>query len=74
LLEGWWIVQITIRPSFVYDFRCDMTVAAEWASRPLVGSSRKIILGFEINSTPMQSRFFSPPEIPRLSSTPTKES
>ena len=38
---------------------------------PLVGSSRKRMPGSVMSSMPIEVRFFSPPEIPRLSSDPT---
>lgn len=33
---------------------------------PVVGSSKKIKMGLVNNSTPIETRFFSPPEIPRM--------
>mmetsp|Transcript_10024 Transcript_10024/g.22101 ORF Transcript_10024/g.22101 Transcript_10024/m.22101 type:complete len:80 (-) Transcript_10024:1051-1290(-) len=40
------------------------TVNALYASRPLRGSSKKSILGLQTSSTPIETRFCSPPERP----------
>ena len=50
-----------------------MTADAVDASRPVVGSSRKRTSGDVINSIPIEVRFLSPPEMPRISSSPTYE-
>ena len=68
----------------ILDFKCEkmqydstyldrrrITEEAVFASRPLVGSSRKRSAGETINSTPMLVRFRSPPEIPRMNWLPT---
>ena len=41
-----------------------MSEVAVNESRPVVGSSKKIRVGFVISSTPTEVRFRSPPEIP----------
>jgi len=41
-------------------------------SRPEVGSSKIKSLGFVINSYPIDALFLSPPDIPFMSSFPTK--
>ena len=43
-----------------------MRIVAVYESRPVVGSSRKIKLGFVINSTPIEHLFLSPPETPLI--------
>ena len=47
-------------------FNIVITFKAVAESNPVVGSSKKIILGLVINSTPIDVLFLSPPEIPRL--------
>ena len=47
-----------------------MTVVAVYESRPVVGSSKKIRLGFVISSTPIEVLFLSPPETPLTSGPP----
>jgi hypothetical protein len=39
---------------------------------PEVGSSKNSIFGLAISSSPMFTRFFSPPETPRLFTSPTR--
>jgi hypothetical protein len=48
------------RPTFF------MITCAAKASRPEVGSSRKMSMGRITSSMPIEVRFFSPPEIPRV--------
>ena len=38
-MEGWWMVQTTMRPVLTVLRTVRMTIAAALASRPLVGSS-----------------------------------
>ena len=71
---GWWMEQTTARP----DSDSFRTVAMMWyavyESRPLVGSSRKRMLGLVMSSTPMAVRLRSPPLIPRRSTLPIRVS
>uniref|UniRef100_A0A336M460 CSON011371 protein n=1 Tax=Culicoides sonorensis TaxID=179676 RepID=A0A336M460_CULSO len=53
---------MTVRPSYAKLLRCLITCNDETLSNPLVGSSKNITLGFVINSTPIERRFFSPPD------------
>mmetsp|Transcript_10492 Transcript_10492/g.24298 ORF Transcript_10492/g.24298 Transcript_10492/m.24298 type:complete len:228 (-) Transcript_10492:97-780(-) len=72
---GWWIVVSTLQPSFfARAASLDMTLYAANESRPEVGSSKKMSFGCMTSSTPMAVRFFSPPEMPRISSSPTSVS
>lgn len=48
-----------------------MTCKAVVESKPVVGSSRKMMLGFVISSTPIEVRFLSPPLIPLMKAFPT---
>mmetsp|Transcript_22804 Transcript_22804/g.55376 ORF Transcript_22804/g.55376 Transcript_22804/m.55376 type:complete len:219 (+) Transcript_22804:1391-2047(+) len=70
--EGWWIVLITLHPRLQRRFNVRTTLYAELESSPEVGSSRKRIFGFVMSSTPIDTRRFSPPEIPRISSFPIR--
>mmetsp|Transcript_45463 Transcript_45463/g.120027 ORF Transcript_45463/g.120027 Transcript_45463/m.120027 type:complete len:119 (+) Transcript_45463:1186-1542(+) len=47
------------------------TLYAAWLSSPLVGSSRKTMLGSVTSSVAMAVRFFSPPEMPLIMAEPT---
>jgi hypothetical protein len=47
-----------------------MTCRAVVESSPVVGSSKKIIPGFVISSTPIDVRFLYPPEIPFMKAFP----
>jgi len=49
-----------------------ITNKAELESRPEVGSSKKRHFGRDISSKPIFTRFFSPPDTPRLFTSPTK--
>jgi hypothetical protein len=60
-----------VRPAFAILFRNLMTFKAVVESSPVVGSSRKIIDGLIRSSTPMDVRFFSPPDTPRIRALPT---
>ena len=62
-LLGWWSVQITVIPCFVSWRKSLITWWARYESRPVVGSSRKIIAGLTTIPHATAKRFFSPPEI-----------
>jgi hypothetical protein len=63
---------MTVTPCFLTRFLSDcITSKADEESNPLVGSSRKRQAGFDMSSTPMFTRFFSPPETPRRFTSPT---
>mmetsp|Transcript_26325 Transcript_26325/g.69169 ORF Transcript_26325/g.69169 Transcript_26325/m.69169 type:complete len:271 (-) Transcript_26325:92-904(-) len=63
--DGWCSTLSTVHPSSA-SLRSSLTVSrAANESRPDVGSSRKMVRGCVISSTPMAVRFFSPPETPR---------
>lgn len=64
--EGWWIVDMTVRPYCASFLSNKMTCKAVVESNPVVGSSKKIIPGFVTNSTPIDVLFLSPPEIPLM--------
>ncbi|KAJ0852416.1 hypothetical protein HanRHA438_Chr14g0639521 [Helianthus annuus] len=51
-----------------------MTIAAALASRPVVGSSKKMMDGFATNSTAIVSLFLSSIERPSTPGIPTKAS
>mmetsp|Transcript_9113 Transcript_9113/g.28923 ORF Transcript_9113/g.28923 Transcript_9113/m.28923 type:complete len:294 (-) Transcript_9113:192-1073(-) len=51
-----------------------MTSSAVVLSSPVVGSSSKTILGLDTRPSAIATRFFSPPEIPRTVSEPTRTS
>jgi hypothetical protein len=65
------MVVTTVRPESARRFRKWMRLRAVVESRPVVGSSRKMIEGFISNSTPTDVRFFSPPERPLMRLLPT---
>eukprot|EP00960_Hanusia_phi_P072592 767827-Hanusia_phi.AAC.1 len=54
--DGWWTVQITVRPVAVILRSTFITILAARESSPDVGSSRKRMLGFAAISTPMVTR------------------
>jgi hypothetical protein len=56
--------------SFPIDLIRFMIVKAVKESSPEVGSSRRITLGSETSSNPMETLFFSPPESPLTNSPP----
>ena len=60
-------------PKCVKSFNADKTTDAEALSKPLVGSSKKIIEGSATNSIPILTRFLCPPLIPLFSTEPTTE-
>ncbi|KAL0923384.1 hypothetical protein M5K25_007438 [Dendrobium thyrsiflorum] len=53
----WWIVQTTVRPVSTVFLTVLMTIAAARASKPVVGSSMKIMEGLATNSTAIVSLF-----------------
>lgn len=57
------MVAIIVIPSYASFLSILQILKAVELSRPLVGSSKSIKLGFVINSYPMQVLFLSPPEI-----------
>ena len=67
---GWWIVHSTLQPWAARLPRFLITAYAANASSPDVGSSRKTSVGFMTSSIPTEVRFFWPPEIPRIISSP----
>lgn len=69
--EGWWIVATTVLPVFANLLRVWTTCRAVVESKPVVGSSKKIIEGLISNYTPIDVLFFSPPETPLITLLPT---
>mmetsp|Transcript_85633 Transcript_85633/g.261991 ORF Transcript_85633/g.261991 Transcript_85633/m.261991 type:complete len:213 (-) Transcript_85633:204-842(-) len=65
LLRGWWMVTTTVCPCWAKALSVCMTCIAWKLSKPDVGSSRKTMRGWWINSQPMLTRLRSPPEMPR---------
>mmetsp|Transcript_3124 Transcript_3124/g.9094 ORF Transcript_3124/g.9094 Transcript_3124/m.9094 type:complete len:114 (+) Transcript_3124:1349-1690(+) len=59
------------QPFAAKSFNTFTTVHAAKESNPERGSSRKIMVGFEISSTATAVRFFSPPESPLTRALPT---
>lgn len=68
--EGWWIVRITVLPARAILWTFSTTLWALVESKPDVGSSRKRSDGPWIMSTPIETLRRSPPETPRLPSSP----
>mmetsp|Transcript_13070 Transcript_13070/g.36690 ORF Transcript_13070/g.36690 Transcript_13070/m.36690 type:complete len:100 (-) Transcript_13070:2469-2768(-) len=66
------MLRITLIPFSARDARASTIVAAFVLSKPVVGSSRNRMLGLCSNSLATLTRFFSPPEIPRVYSSPMK--
>jgi len=62
---------MTVFPSRAKFFKRSITCSAVVESRPVVGSSRKIILGLTISSTPIEVLFLYPPLIPLIKVFPT---
>jgi hypothetical protein len=62
---------MTVLPSLAKFFKRRMTWRAVVESRPVVGSSRKIMLGLTMSSTPIEVLFLSPPLIPFIKAFPT---
>lgn len=59
--DGWWMVHTTVLPLLARFFSSWMHCDAVTSSKPLVGSSRKNIVGFATDSRAMERRFLSPP-------------
>lgn len=68
--EGWWIVEITVLPAPASLFRNLMRLRDVVESSPVVGSSKKIMEGLMSSSKPIEVRFFSPPDTPRMRVSP----
>lgn len=60
--EGWWMVQMIVRPPLERDFSNDMHWKHDELSNPEVGSSKNITGGLFTNSNAIDNRFFCPPE------------
>lgn len=65
------MVETTVLPVFANLFKKTIKFKAVVESRPVVGSSRKMIEGLMSSSKPIEVLFFSPPEIPRILLSPT---
>jgi len=72
--EGWWIVEITVLPCLASLFKNLIKLRDVVESRPVVGSSKKIIEGFISNSRPMEVLFLSPPDTPLILVSPIQVS
>eukprot|EP01139_Manchomonas_bermudensis_P017083 Amastigsp_a515857_10.p3 type:complete len:191 gc:universal Amastigsp_a515857_10:341-913(+) len=73
--DGWWMTATTARCCrTAMSLMLLITLSAEVASRPEVGSSRKRIEGSATSSVAIEVRRRSPPETPRMSTLPTLES
>mmetsp|Transcript_57251 Transcript_57251/g.167554 ORF Transcript_57251/g.167554 Transcript_57251/m.167554 type:complete len:115 (-) Transcript_57251:393-737(-) len=65
--RGWWMVEKVVHcseaahPRTTSSMRCAVA-----ASRPVDGSSKSRILGFDTSSMPIEARFRWPPERPSL--------
>eukprot|EP00966_Prymnesium_polylepis_P070851 1646283-Prymnesium_polylepis.1 len=71
--DGWWIVQMMpMLTRCAVSLRKCMIDAADAASRPDVGSSRKTTLGFLHSAMPSDSRRFCPPDSPLKNSLPAR--
>lgn len=68
------MVQTTVLPVATTFFTAHITIAAALASRPDVGSSRKIIDGLETSSTAIVRRFRCSVDKPLIPGNPTSES
>jgi hypothetical protein len=64
--EGWWIVEMTVRPYLASLFKNLIKFKEVVESRPVVGSSKKIIEGLIKSYKPIEVLFFSPPETPLI--------
>jgi len=63
-------VVTTLTPFSAIYLNSSATLREVLLSSPVVGSSKKIILGFVSNSTPIEVLFFYPPEIPFIKTLP----
>ncbi|KAL0927350.1 hypothetical protein M5K25_001512 [Dendrobium thyrsiflorum] len=71
---GWWMVQITVLPISAIFFTARMTIAADLASTPDVGSSMNKIDGLATSSTAIVSRLRCSVDKPFMPGIPTKAS
>ena len=62
---------MTVFPCLAKFFNSIITCRAVEESNPVVGSSKKMMLGFVINYTPIEVLFLSPPLIPLIIAFPT---
>lgn len=65
------MVEITVLPCLARVFKSSITCKAVVESRPVVGSSRNMILGLVMSSTPIEVRFLYPPLMPLMKAFPT---
>ena len=65
------MVETTVLPVLASLLRKVIKLSAVVESRPVVGSSRKMIDGFMSSSKPIEVLFFYPPEIPLILLSPT---
>ena len=72
--DGECIVDIIVIPLSFNYYTVYIIDRALVESRPVVGSSRNSKFGFYINSIPIFTLFFSPPEIPHTVTPPTRVS
>mmetsp|Transcript_4684 Transcript_4684/g.13774 ORF Transcript_4684/g.13774 Transcript_4684/m.13774 type:complete len:390 (+) Transcript_4684:1715-2884(+) len=70
--RGWWMTAAMVTPCLAKALSEDMSSRAEVESRPDVGSSRKRRAGSAASSMPTLTRFFWPPLMPRMRSSPTR--
>mmetsp|Transcript_8087 Transcript_8087/g.27780 ORF Transcript_8087/g.27780 Transcript_8087/m.27780 type:complete len:107 (+) Transcript_8087:1239-1559(+) len=70
--RGCWMLRITLIPPSPSCASAPTMVAAFVLSRPVVGSSRNKMRGLCRSSLATLTRFFSPPEMPRVYSSPMK--
>ena len=59
-------MEITVLPCFANLFKNFMRLREVVESRPVVGSSRKIMEGLISSYNPIDVLFFSPPEMPLI--------
>lgn len=60
------MTETTVLPDLANLFKILMIINEVAESSPVVGSSKKIKLGFDNNSTPIEVLFLSPPLIPLI--------
>ena len=60
------MVEITVLPFFASLFRKRTRFREVVESRPVVGSSKKMIEGLISSYSPIEVLFFSPPDTPRI--------
>lgn len=71
---GWWIVHTIVLPVSDIFFTARITIAADLASSPVVGSSISMTDGFETSSTAIVSLFLCSKDNPFVPGLPTKSS